>query len=367
MDTEQDLIEEAFERILERWPESWGVPTLRFEPSESPGWDALVEVYSSPDTAPTRIAVEAKRRPTPAVVDQLSAWAAANLPVDALLVVSDWVSPRTREAIIDRRFNYADLTGNLYLSLDEPKVFIRTDGASKPPGPKPPSERGLRGAKGAVVARTLADVAPPYTGSELAAATGLSASFVSRILAGLEREGIIQKKAWGPVLDVDVRRLIQRWAEDYSLLTSNACTTYVFPAGPRGFEAKLPTADLELWAVTGSLGAARLAPIAAPATAIAYVDRPRDASRQLGLLPTESGTNVILARPYDPVAYKRRWSRDGITYVSPSQLAVDCLTGPGRMPNEGAELLRWMEESESAWRARSLDDPSPLEIASARR
>jgi hypothetical protein len=36
--------------------------------------------------------------------------------------------------------------------------------------------------------------------------------------------------------------------------------------------------------------------------------------------------------------------------ASPSQVAVDLLTGPGREPSEGEELLLWMKGNEAAWR-----------------
>lgn len=364
MNTEQELLDEALDALMQRWPRAWGQPTLRLQRSGKRRWDALVEVRLPDAKRPLRLAVEAKQRPTPLVAEQLASWI-DDSDVDGALLVANWLSPRTREALIERGLNYADLTGNVYIALKRPKLFIQTEGASKDPGPKLPSERGLKGAKGGVIARTLADVTPPYTVTDLADATGLSPSFVSRVLAGLEREALIERRRRGAVTGVDLTRLIQRWVQDYGLLTSNTCTTYVFPAGAREFESKLAAAAPDPWAVTGSLGAVRLAPIAAPAMAIAYVDRPGDVARRLGLLPAESGANVILARPYDPVAYKRRWSRDGILYVSPSQLAADCLTGVGRMPNEGAELLKWLEANQQQWRARSLTANSPLEDSAA--
>jgi hypothetical protein len=44
----------------------------------------------------------------------------------------------------------------------------------------------------------------------------------------------------------------------------------------------------------------------------------------------------------------------GVTYVAPSQVVVDCLTGTGRMPAEGEALMSWMTENESSWRYASL-------------
>lgn len=77
-----------------------------------------------------------------------------------------------------------------------------------------------------------------------------------------------------------------------------------------------------------------------------------DGAERLELRPTESGANVWLLEPYDDVVFDRTASRDGAVCVSPTQLAVDLLTGPGRDPSEGEELLAWMKGNERAWRTR---------------
>ena len=66
----------------------------------------------------------------------------------------------------------------------------------------------------------------------------------------------------------------------------------------------------------------------------------------------DAGTNVFLLEPFDSVVFERAATRDGLRCVAPSQLAVDLLTGPGREPTQGEELLRWMEDNEAVWRGR---------------
>jgi hypothetical protein len=41
---------------------------------------------------------------------------------------------------------------------------------------------------------------------------------------------------------------------------------------------------------------------------------------------------------------------DGIGHVALSQLVMDCANGPGRLPEEGAAVLEWMQANEEAWR-----------------
>ncbi|HUZ19889.1 MAG TPA: hypothetical protein VMU75_04880 [Acidimicrobiales bacterium] len=106
--------------------------------------------------------------------------------------------------------------------------------------------------------------------------------------------------------------------------------------------------------MTGSFAAGRIAPVAAPALLAVYVDDLRGIADALGLIPADQGANVALMTPFDPVVWERASLVDGLTYVAPSQVAADCLTGNGRMPAEGDALLQWMTENESLWRLDKL-------------
>lgn len=57
------------------------------------------------------------------------------------------------------------------------------------------------------------------------------------------------------------------------------------------------------------------------------------------LRQVRTGGNVRLARPYDPIVFERTWTRNNGVYASIPQVAVDCLTGPSRMPAEGEALI----------------------------
>lgn len=54
--------------------------------------------------------------------------------------------------------------------------------------------------------------------------------------------------------------------------------------------------------------------------------------------------------PEDDLPFVRARAFDGIRTAAPAQVAVDLLAGPGRNPEEGAALVRWMEANESTWR-----------------
>lgn len=104
------------------------------------------------------------------------------------------------------------------------------------------------------------------------------------------------------------------------------------------------------YAVTGSFAANRYAPLAEPRLATMYVVDAADALMRLGLRPADTGANVLIGEPFDPVVFDRTEREDGITYARVTQVAADLMTGPGRGPAEAEGLIEWMETNEEAWR-----------------
>jgi hypothetical protein len=162
----------------------------------------------------------------------------------------------------------------------------------------------------------------------------------------------------GVVESVDIEALLRRWAESYDVFKSNDADPCVAARGAGATLARIgQLSDLGQVAVTGSFAAVRLAPIAAPALLAVYAGEPRAVADSLELLPADQGANVVLLRPFDPVVWERGVESDGVRYVAPSQAAVDCLTGNGRMPAEGEALSQWLLANEGDWRAAALDEP----------
>jgi len=95
-----------------------------------------------------------------------------------------------------------------------------------------------------------------------------------------------------------------------------------------------------------------MAPVVEARLVAIYVQDIDKAAEEFGLRPVEKGANVVLARPFDSVVFDRTTKKDEIVYASPSQIAVDLLTGTGRSPAEAEELLSWMESNELLWRMR---------------
>lgn len=361
---ETEMVDAAVAWLRERLPSSWTVERSTQAPAD-PGTtpttaiDASIAMRASNGTFAT-FAVEARRSLAPRDVGRLLPGITRVVrelaPNIQILVVAPWLSARTQELLDAQDLNFIDLTGNARVSLRNPALFISSTGASRNPEPLPRGQARVRGPKAARLLRLLADVRPPYAVGELAAAASLTPGYVSRLLDTLDREGIVERSRRGAVASADVPGLLRRWAETYDVLRTNASDTFLAPNGvANALDQLRGEAGTERVAVTGSFAAIRFAPVAAPALLLAYCEDPEPVIERLNLLPAEHGANVGLLRPFDPVVWAR-WDEDeGRRYVAPSQAVVDCLTGTGRMPNEGDALLEWMSENESQWRLDSLE------------
>lgn len=363
---ENELVQAAVAWLGERLPPSWEVgPTNRADlrgPSDG-AIDAAIDLRAPNGTMAT-IAVEVKKVFSPRDVDRLLGSLgrvlrklAGHIPI---LVVAPWLSPRTQELLRAEGLNYLDLTGNAWVRLENPTLFIQTEGSRRDPMPLAKSKARVQGPKAGRLVRLLVDVAPPYGVRQLATSAGLTPGYVSRLLDSLDDEAIVERSDRGQVVGVDIGRLLRRWAVTYDVFRSNETTRYLAPAGAASVLPRLAAIEARI-AVTGSFAAVRRAPVAGPALLALYSDQAQVTAEALDLIPTEQGANVVLLRPFDPVVWTRTEADQGITYVAPSQTAVDCLTGNGRMPAEGEALIDWMVDDETAWRLPTLPEAAMLE------
>ena len=360
-----DLLDRAVVWLDQALPQGWTVERSKTSFSGAAGTeprrlDTAIDLAASNGTR-TTLAVEAKRTFTPRDAEQLLRGLASQLRTlahgVAILVVAAWLSPRTQELLAEQDVNYLDLTGNALVRLENPAVYIRSQGATRNPEPQPRGRARVRGPKAARVVRLLVDVRPPYGVREIAMASGVALSYTSRLLDSLDREALVDRSLRGQVEAVDVAGLLRRWAESYDVFKANNATTFVAPNGVASALQRLAkNSTLGRVAITGSFAATRLAPVAAPALLVAYCDDVSSVATSLDLLPADEGANVALLRPYDSFIWDRTVRADPLEYVAPSQTVVDCLSGTGRMPSEGEALLEWMLEDESRWRLDSLRD-----------
>lgn len=342
------MISEAIKNLARRLPPSWRVTRLGDEESARRSVDAVFTL-SAPKGAALTFVVEAKSRIDPRDVSSL----ATQLRTDTgaiPVVISTFLSPRTRERLEAVGLNYLDLAGNIRLVADRPGLFIYERSADKNPWREERPARSLKGAKAGRIVRALCDFLPPLGVRDLAKRAGADPGYVSRTLALLDREDLIRRSPRGPITYVDWQGLIRRWAQDYSLLRPKRTESYLEPRGLPILLGKLAKADFR-YAVTGSFAASKIAPVASPRLLSCYVDDRQQAAKDLDLRPAEVGANVILVQPFDPVVYERSWEREGVKFAALSQVAADLETGPGRGPAEADALMKWMADHENAWRS----------------
>ena len=338
--------------LSRRVPPGW---TFCSEPavlSDRLGVDLLMKV-TSPAGKAALLAVEIKSRVEPRRVPELAqrirAATTADLPGAVPVLGAAYLSPRAREMLREFDVGYIDTTGNVRITSSAPGMFISADGGDKDPWPRRDVLQSLRGRGAARAVRAIVDVAPPFGVRQLAEATGTPAPTLSRVLRLLEREGVVNRQSRGQVVAVDWEGVIRRWAQDYDQAGSNTASALLEPRGLAAFTSKL-RASTFTYAATGSFAAQHFDPIAPARAAALYVTDAIEAAESLGLRETDAGANVTLLEPFDPVVFERTTERDSLRCVTPSQLAVDLLTGPGREPSQGEEMLAWMEQNENAWR-----------------
>lgn len=127
--------------------------------------------------------IEAKDGLTPAAAEIFGLRLVANgqprTPSRQTIVVSPWLSPRTREVIDDFGFGYLDLAGNVSVQLGDPTLFVKMQGSARNPRPPVRGRRGLSGPRASRLVRELVDHRAPRRARELAVAAGVSESYVS--------------------------------------------------------------------------------------------------------------------------------------------------------------------------------------------
>lgn len=334
----------------------------RIAGSLPPRWRSSVEARTTDGGIVRFIAPDGRSADVRAVVrKRLDPRAAAQITVDEpTVVIADWLSPRTRSILEESGLSYADTTGNVFVALDEPGLAIRAIGAANDPEPRTLPKVNLRGPRAWAVERTLAEVLPPYGLTELSATLAVDAGYLSRLLTGLADELLIERQPRQPIQRVDWEAVLRQIASTYRLSDDNETSTWVATAGPEQFLRDLSSSRARRWAVTGSFAANRIVSVAPPTIAVVYTDDPERLAGTLRLLPTRTGGNVVTALPYDDIVFDRTWERDGLTFASLCQVAVDCLTGFGRMPQEGEALLDWMRKRAPKWQAQSLSERAAL-------
>lgn len=352
--SEREIVEQAGRAIRAALPRGWAFrDDYRPVSSSDQGKFRSVFRITAPDGSTGELQVEARSiispKDVPYLLDQMDLWQEEE--PKSPLIVARYLSPNTREAIEERNASFVDTTGNVSVSLNRPAILIKTQGTNKDPYRTPERRTSsLKGLPAARVIRALIDCKPPWKMRDLEEVSGTSLASVSRIIDLLDREEMVTRKGRGPVEDVDWEELIRRWADDYRLTEKRSGVgRYLAPRGLDAVVGQLQNSNIE-YAVSGTLAAQNWAPYAEATAGLVYVDDLEQFKKNIRVAEGSSTADLIVIEPRDDLPFVRSLRINETKFVAPSQACVDLLTGPGRNPEEGLELLRWMRSNESEWR-----------------
>ncbi|WP_439385864.1 helix-turn-helix domain-containing protein [Amycolatopsis lexingtonensis] len=368
--TEKDLVEQAVQALRSLLGDGWEVADTTAAETRSPGtfFDAHLTITPPDHSRYTEVLMTAKRGMTPRAAQRevglIQEILGQTSSPPNLLVVAPWLSPRTQDELRARGAGYLDLTGNVDWSVSVPSIRILTRGAAKAPRQSSPTAKNvtLAGPRAGRIVRFLTDFRPPYRATEIAEATGTSLPWVSRLLGQLEDQLLIERDG-RTIVRADWEGLLRARAETYSLLRHNSFVGVVSPTGPDGVLRtlrELGPSDADI-AVTGPFASRAIAPLAAGGQLMLYVEAgphtPDVWAEKLGLLRTDGDADVLFLRAHDDIVFSRTRQVDGVTHVAPTQLVLDGLAGPGRMPAEAEAVLKHLA-SNGSWRVPWRRDPS---------
>ena len=349
------LLQAGVGKLQDRLPQDWRVELLSKGFQTQPGGRILPDEssrvrLSAPDKRWSDLLVAGKTRLEPRMVRFLVEPTGATASQDPTLIIAPYLSKPTQKELRERGIGYVDLSGNIWLSVRKPGLYVEAMGADQEPNREDRPARTLKGQKAGGLFRVLIDRKAPPGVRVLALEAGVDPGYVSRVLRLLESEALVDRTPRGALERVDWEKLVRRWAQEMPFGKRGTLATYIDPRGLAGLVHRLG-AETGRYAVTGSMAANQWAPIAGTRLLTIYTDDAAVFARNLGLRTTEAGSNVLLVEPKDAYVYRGSSLRDGVWYVAPSQAVADLLTSPGRGPAEAEELIAWMRLNEEVWRA----------------
>jgi len=321
------VVDAAAERVRSTLPPDWTLDTSHLE--SRPSW-----TFTSPDGVSGNVALIALHASAPRLIARHAA------AVDGIHV-APFLSPAARAVLDERRLQYADLTGNVAIRLSRPGLVIRMPGADRDPAPPPGPDRTLKGSRAARLVRALCDAPLPVTLSDLGQRTQIDLGYASRLLQWLVTDGCISRAARGPITQVDLDALLRRWADDYGVLTTHHAVPCTDPNARIGDVAALKALGFR-YAFTGTMAVQRLTGATPSRPTLVYAERP-EIIGALGLVPGAPTPDVVVIEPADEFVFDRTWTTGGMVFVSPSQIAVDLLTGPDEGRAAADDLIAWLK------------------------
>jgi hypothetical protein len=306
--------------------------------------DAIVRFAGKQAT----VAVEVKRRANAAVAWQLVNLATKHPAVPLLLVAGD-TTAEARRILQDHGIAVVDGLGNAHIAL--PGLLLHVEGKPSRRLPRRPGRPPARltGKAGAATQALLLDPNRPWQVHDLAKEARISVGLAHRVLARLEKEGILAAQGKGPNRTRRVTNptaLLDLYAEE-DVATPIQTQAFLLTQTPGELIDRLTTnlgrAGIEC-ALTGAAAANIVAPFvtAIPVVKIWVTANVAAEELQQGsqAKPVASGANVVfLQRKGDPALTLREKNKN-LWLVNRFQLYSDLLREPQRGREQADHLRR---------------------------
>ncbi|MFT5132941.1 MAG: hypothetical protein ACI9SC_001410 [Gammaproteobacteria bacterium] len=260
------------------------------------------------------------------------------------LIVSDYISPRSAEILVERNISYFDLTGNC--RLDVANIYIEKSGEKN----RALERRGLKSLFGLKSSRMLrllmSDPIRSWQVKELASGSMLSFGQVSNVRRALLDQGYaVETQARGIQL-TQPGALLHDWRALYKKPVTNENKYYTLLTGEErqnAIKTALKEAELvDAGLMLSGLSAARwLAPFTKTTSESFYADKQGLAilKEYLALDAVNSGPNIIIEEPKDSFIFKESIEcAPGLRCTSAIQTYLD-LYVRGEREQEAAEHI----------------------------
>ncbi|MCB9528425.1 MAG: hypothetical protein H6701_08540 [Myxococcales bacterium] len=264
------------------------------------------------------------------------------LPNVVPIISVPYMGPKARAYLRDSGISWMDLSGNADIRGPGLRVLIEGQ-PNRFATPGRPST--LFSPKATRLSRALlVEPARWWLQNELAAATELSAGYISKIIRRMHDDALITRHPDGRLRPASPDLLLDTWAQAHDFRRNDIRRYHAIgrtgEAILRALTDKLTArADLR-WAATGLAAAWQHARHADFRLTTLYVAAPILHPEDLGLRPVAQGENVWLVTPKDDGVFYRAEAIDGIPCVHPVQCYLDLLAHPERAPEAAADLRR---------------------------
>jgi len=277
--------------------------------------------------------------------------ATKRMPTGAhLIVVAKATTEEARNLLEEAGIGFLDLSGNMRIHL--PGLFVWAQGGRGhvPAGKQADgSPLKLSGKAGVAALALLCDPAREWRVQDLVQRAFVSAGLAHRLLARLEREGIVRATAAGPRKTRQLTNrsaLLDLWAEEMKDRGKQLVRGYRLARDPRAqartLSRLLDQANVE-HAVSGAAGAAMLVPSATaiPVTDIWVTENAalQEVLAELKAERVESGHNLALRQAADDTPLAFRQQIQGVWVANTFRLYFDLRQDPRRGP-EQADRIR---------------------------